>query len=241
MRGRAGEAPAGPDVLVYQMGKVGSTSIVRSLRAAGAGEVVQTHSHDLARELIAARRPGRTITLITGVREPLARCISAFFQNLTHAHNRWWYFGDRDAVLAAEFETLRAHFDTCAGAHVDGLLAPWFGTFRAATGVGLDDFEETPEGCWHAACEGLELYAYRLEELAALEAALTRSGRFGTLAFGRENEGEQKAIAEKYRDFRTRYRIADADYDRLYGAMDWVRRFYTPDELRSLTARYRGP
>ena len=77
-----------PPVFVYQMGKVGSTSIFKSLQKSYSGAVFHGHYFDAfhselgIRELYAWYASGnRNIKLISLIREPVTRNISAFFQN----------------------------------------------------------------------------------------------------------------------------------------------------------------
>lgn len=89
----------GLSFVVYQMGKVGSKTIRSSLeRLYGRDRVLHTHSHEEARRSIGewGRRYGQVI-VITGFREPLSRCISAYFQNLTNDNNHW-FVGRREEV-----------------------------------------------------------------------------------------------------------------------------------------------
>ena len=76
-------------VFVYQMGKVGSTSIYRSLKKAYSGAVFHGHYFDAFHSEFSLRQlhawyiqqPARKIKLISLIREPVTRNISAFFQN----------------------------------------------------------------------------------------------------------------------------------------------------------------
>ena len=79
-------------ILLYQMGKVGSTAIqnaleslgysigrTRSEKLVGEYDVIHTHSHEFARKCIEAQRNESEGLIITGVRDPLRRNVSAFF------------------------------------------------------------------------------------------------------------------------------------------------------------------
>jgi len=80
---------AAPPVLVYQFGKVGSSSLHDSLAPQWPGVVVHTHSLKerdgesaemaIARDTL--RQRSERVFIITTVREPIGRNISAFFQN----------------------------------------------------------------------------------------------------------------------------------------------------------------
>jgi len=81
---------AAAPVLVYQMGKVGSTSLQSSLKKTWPGLTI--HTHTVARDLERNKRDTRIVYdrviqtggplfVISPVRDPLGRNVSAFFQN----------------------------------------------------------------------------------------------------------------------------------------------------------------
>lgn len=77
-----------PPVFIFQMGKVGSTSLYGTLLAHYGGLVVHAHSLELMstkhRMVLQCRlRCKLPILVICPVRDPFARNISAFFQNFT--------------------------------------------------------------------------------------------------------------------------------------------------------------
>jgi|SRR5690606_2252081 len=98
-----------PYILIYQMGKVGSSSIYASLKAKGVPKVFHLHRMNpettqkmkrtfLEQNLLAQFRTEqlfetiyrkaiqrrKKVKIITLVREPISRNISAFFENLTY-------------------------------------------------------------------------------------------------------------------------------------------------------------
>jgi len=77
-----------PPIFVFTMGKVASTSVQMSLRQQYKGPVAAGHVFTLDHERLNVRllyryyrRNGRPIKIISLVREPIGRNISAFFQN----------------------------------------------------------------------------------------------------------------------------------------------------------------
>lgn len=123
-----------PSVLVYQYGKVGSSSVCASLRAAGLRNVFQVHTLNperwrtavdrhrsfgayVPRHLIVSKCVMRALDaqrlqrplVITLVREPIAQAVSSFFENLHIAHPglaaRRLY--DPEACLSGAREELR--------------------------------------------------------------------------------------------------------------------------------------
>lgn len=71
--GSGGRVPR--TVLVYQMGKVGSQTVAAAARPVFA-DVVHTHDHGVAARVLSDAE----CIVVTGVREPVARCMSAFFE-----------------------------------------------------------------------------------------------------------------------------------------------------------------
>jgi hypothetical protein len=126
-------------ILVHQMGKVGSTSIVQSLEALDL-EAPIYHTHSLDIEHLKAREtykrshrqriPPRVLEgqyirqafdkgldsprwkVITLVREPITRNISAFFQNVQECIPDFFYrYGAGDIEVAEIIDVFLHHFD----------------------------------------------------------------------------------------------------------------------------------
>ena len=77
------------------MGEVDSSTIEKSLRNTyDVHKVKHTHSHEEAKFYLEKWMiEYDEVIIITGFREPLSRCISAYFENLTNISNHW-YVGD---------------------------------------------------------------------------------------------------------------------------------------------------
>lgn len=82
-------------VLIYQPGKVGSTTYYESVKRVWEGQVIKTHSFQdrpdhtpSMHALVTLNKTGRLpkVNIITGIREPVGRNLSAFFQNLHKFH-----------------------------------------------------------------------------------------------------------------------------------------------------------
>ena len=86
-------------ILIYQMGKVGSSAIWSAFTASGSAvggtpnvalsgdnyyyDAIHTHSHDFVSKFLSMRQLKRDQLIITGIRDLLRRNISAFFQTST--------------------------------------------------------------------------------------------------------------------------------------------------------------
>lgn len=87
-------------VLIYQLGKVGSKAVRRTLQAAGAA-TFHMHRPELAAEqLRLSREAGHRIVVITASRDLLARNISAFFENMSNPQRPEIFVAEAAEVLA---------------------------------------------------------------------------------------------------------------------------------------------
>lgn len=277
-------SPMRDPILVYTVGKVGSSTVAESLAAHGVraslyhvhwltparlrrdaalqraaaartrGTPLEAHFRpryvwrgEFLRERVAGPPPGggrwRIVTL---VRDPVARNVSAFFQNLPllgvdpAAPGGVASEEERVGELLALFE--RTYLVPGGAEAIDGdpltwfdeELAPVFGAdvyaapFPAERGFAI---LETPRA---------RVLVLRLEDLdraaaPAFEAFLGLRG----LALRRGQEGEEKAYASLYRRFRERLRVAGDVLERIYGSR-YARHFYTEAERARFRAMWSG-
>ena len=245
-------------ILVYQMGKVGSTSVMRALeracparpalhvhflakRGAGAGPVPADHR--LGRAL--RRRIDRVgaalrVDIVTLVRDPIARQVSALFQNPEHAQDD---LRGADGAIDVEraVETLRARLtrvDACAYAH------EWFDReLRTVFDVDVFahpfDFERgfsiVPGG-------RVLVLVLRTEDLdATLAPGL--SALLGVestcIAGDRGNDRAQTDDGSAYAAVQGALRLERADCERIY-ANRFSRHFYSKAMIEAFTRRWTG-
>lgn len=201
--------------------------------------------------------------LISLVREPLGRNVSAFFQNL---HKRWIHRlpqaeagicrrllraggAASDAVSAEEMQLLvdelivmfRAEYCRRAPDH-------WF-QHEMRDLFQIDVFaepfpRERGYQTYRAGCANLLLI--RLEDLARVFPAAVRQWLDGTdlsaglpeeLALETANDGSTKAYADLYRKFLADFRVRPEELDALYGSQV-VRHFYSPEESAGFRERW---
>lgn len=209
-----------PAVVVHQMGKVGSTSVFHALQRCEGIEVFQTHvltgtrqlqlRHEIHGEIIrkALREADRPLRFISGVRDPMARNISAFFQNLPRTVTT--FEQARDRFLASE-----EHLVT----------RDWFDQ-QVKTPLGIDVFEKPAnfdDGAFLAADNFL---IYRVEDRQAhREQAIARYLGLDDFSLVSANVGKRKSYAALYREFKTRFQPTKAFVEATY-ATTYVRRFY---------------
>lgn len=228
-----------PYFLVYQMGKVGSVSIKVSLQEKfGAASVKHTHNHDDAEAAIReCVRAGRPVVVITGFREPLARCMSAYFETFARPQNKYWFVGSQEEILGKSRDWLIADFNSKAPRHIAEIVAPWLTKFLRSTGLSMPDFD-IKQGILKTASDGIVCYVYKLERLSDFAAATMGDAWIDGLMLETKNDGGQKWSGDIYRSFKGNFRITRSDYNSLYGGLDYVGWLYTEAEIEQLIADY---
>jgi len=282
---------------VHQVGKVGSTSLVRSLEQILPGETIyQTHvlseagvlammqawlDHPLAPDVklhdhivssIELRRrlmhPGLPVNwyLFSAVREPVARNISAFFQNLNWHWMHELPAGTRgvcermlgtnasaaevdDEEMAALIQDLLALFKTRY--HGEKYRA-WFDR-EVRSVFGIDVFAEpfpTEAGYRIYQAGRVRLGVFRLEDLRGVFRRgmgewLEGSGFSVTPTHGeafereRANDGTTKSYARLYRGFIDAFALEPRDLEAIYQSPG-VRHFYTDSEIAEFSRKWSG-
>ena len=223
-------------VLVYQMGKVGSTSVYHALRRAYPGVVLHTHvlSSDHANPLI--RRlytwvveQGNPLDVVSLIRVPMTKNVSGFF------HNYERYTGmayRKDASLDA----LRSAF---LERYVHDNVLNWFDD-HILRNFGLDVYAESfPE-------DGIATYRHGSVKLIVLrsevddrkkEQAIDAFLGLRGLTLRNRNIGSRKYYSERYRDFIRDVRLPN-DYVERMASSKYFRHFYSVDEINAEVRRW---
>lgn len=277
-------APRRAPILIYTVGKVGSSTVADSLAASGLdasiyhlhwlrpdrlakderlqreaaeryrGTPLEAHFRPryvwrgqfLAPQLGRPPQGGGRWKVITLVRDPLARNVSSFFQNLPlldyDYRARLAARSEAEVVeeLLALFE--RSYLGPGGVTDVDGDPLTWFDQELAPV-FGVDVYQRS-----FPIERGFDLYdsstarvlLLRLEDLDRCAPAAFREF-LGLQHFSMRHQqiAEDKAYASLYRRFRAALRVPDAALDRIYGSR-YARHFYTQAELEGFRARLRG-
>lgn len=244
-------------VLIYQMGKVASTSIYASLKESTDFDVF--HAHRLNPENIAKVKeehlqrgdvppddtrglylynrlikPRRKSTrIITLVREPVGRNISAFFQNLESFERM------KDAHSALEIEELVRDF---IHKYNHDVPLTWFDEeLRATTGI---DVYQHPfphqKGCQRIDDPPFRVLVMRHD--LADEVKGSRIAEFlglDSFHITRVNVSSSKEYAETYRAFLASIQLPEDYVDRMLSSK-YARHFYSPEEREALSRRWTG-
>jgi putative capsular polysaccharide synthesis protein len=250
-----------PPLVVFSMGKTGSTAIARAIHVATGDPVFQVFRLSPDRVADAERRyrateppapyPGARHlweseyllrrpptasapwTVITTVREPVAQAVSAFF----HASERRAYLdGDRSVAQLVD--------ELVAG---DWARPPvrWFDReFRSAFGIDVYEQPFDP-ATGHAVIEtpAVRVLLLRQESFAAAPEALggflgeVLLGRRGPVPVPARNEASTKSYGGRYAEFVASARLPPEVLDAAYGSR-YARHFYADREREGFRRRW---
>lgn len=248
VRGVPGFVP----ILVYQMAKVGSSSVVAALEAR---KLPVFHLHRMNREhlermraeraalgwllppipphdllglrlrdqLVARGRPAKIITL---VRDPIARNFSSYFEFLDAIRNV------RDAHATVPLEELHRGFVE-RFPHDDALT--WFDDELRPV-FGIDVYEHPFPASGHLRAGDLLILKSELDDTTK-SAAIAKFLGLRNLTLQPANVTESKTYGEVFRRFTSTIRLDPAYVDRMLNAR-YTRHFYTDAERETMRRKY---
>ena len=257
-----------PPILVYQMGKVGSSTVMATLRDAGI-EAPLYHVHfltmrNLARELWGYARAGllwseranhvftglglalwlrlpgpARWTVITGVRDPIARAVSDVFQTAAYRHPELCVGGlpEPDRVVAFLRRRITRGDPLLESTYrwLDDELAVALGvdvySHRFDRNLGYSILEEGD----------VRLLVYRTEDIAdrLLEALGRLSGFEAPSHLVSRNVSADKEYGDRYERVKRRFRLPRDRLEELYDHR-YMEHFYGADGTARLVRRWSG-
>ena len=260
---------SGLPLIIYQMGKVGSTSVTKSLRALSPNYSVygvhtlrpdnveqaianyrKTYSvrrlvpeHLLASRLLvrdlAKGQPRGRWKVITIVREPIARNISSFFQDIELRHPSF-QFSER-VERQGTSELLNDLTDLFMSAHDHDEPIEWFERELGST-LDIDVYGKpfhSADGFQTYHSNRADLLLFRLEDIERVWAPGVTSllETPAPPALPKTNVGSRKPYAELYRQFKDRLVLPGSYVERMYTSR-FARHFYCAAELERWRTRW---
>jgi hypothetical protein len=248
-------------IIVYQMGKVGSSSLYRSLLAMDLDvPVYKIHflndldkheqwmrqampensdgfrMFDLGRQLRREMEhaPHQKWNLVSMVRTPVPRGISGFFQNLEATFPSFQQVGGYDKTTAPQLVEyfVTTYFDRVPNEWYDQQVKDLFGIDVYAT-----EFPKA-RGYQIYCNDNVRLLVIRLEDLnRCITDAMREFLGIPNFQLKNENVGEQKKYADLYREFLNALRLSPERLA-LWHDGKYATHFYTPEELADSVKRW---
>lgn len=238
-------------ILVYQMAKVGSTSMCKSLRASGLSPL---HIHFLTRKKLRRlfehhertppppvhlfvsqllrpylKRTSHRLKVITLVRDPVTRYVSGQFQS-----------PERSGMVGLGVEEatrtiVRRLSEPDAMEYTFG----WFNRELKAT-FGADVMAapfHRKQGFGRCRGPRVDVLVLKLEKLSELLPTIVSSFVGTSLQEVRANVGSEKKNGDLYSAVRARLQLPESTLRAIYDS-HWVRHFYTLQEVRAFKAKW---
>jgi len=234
-------------VAVYQMGKVGSTSLAEALTTVGL-PVFQVHTLNATilativkrhqdqglrlpghiRESLKIKEEfldkGMPIKIITAVRDPIARNISAYFQMLSSFRSLKQEFEEDELqAMMAEFRKKYRH----------DIPLTWFDVeIKEVLGVDVYNHPFSKnDGVQRIQENGQDILLLKAETTDSIKVAAIRDFlQIPELSLRLKNVGAGKAYTHYYKPFLDRIQLPAAYLDQMYESL-LARHFYTPEEI----------
>jgi hypothetical protein len=227
------------EILIYQMGKVASSTINKTLKKYG---LKTKHFHYFegdfnssdtsARETFGVDRiEGHKIRIITLTRDPVARNISAFFQNIDK-------FIDRKLNNTNIVELIEVFFNK----YNQGIPLKWFDDeFMINTGIDIYSYKfDKKNGYTIIEKNNVKTLIMKSEisddeKLFAIRTFLGSSVRIEKLH--RSNVASEKVYGNIYNDFMKSIVFSELYLDKMYNSK-YTTHFYTSDEIDKFRNRW---
>jgi hypothetical protein len=196
---------AAPPILIYQMGKVGSSSLKSSLAPLWPGLTLHAHNLITENERLAVRLLRETVIsqrgpifIISPVREPIGRNVSAFFQNF-----------ERDTGVKYHQATfsVKELIEIFLTKHNHAVPLTWFDTrLKPVLDIDVYDYQFPASGIQVIHNRNVKLLLMRSELTdSAKETAVRSFLSLPTFKLSKSNVGSHKPYAETYRRFLERF------------------------------------
>ena len=224
-------------VHIYQMGKVGSSSLYRSLAKQYPGMVLRSHGLTPYHHNIYIRKvynwsvdQKRPLKIISFIREPIGRNVSAFFQNFER--DTGVAYDDSDFSVDQLKEIFLSNYN-------HDLPLEWFDK-HIRPRFGIDVYAKPfPESgvCRYAAGQ-IELLVIRLETDEQTKVAAVRDFvGMDDFQLRNYNIGADKDYAPLYKQFRDTVKLP-AEYVERMCSSKYFQHFYPPETIASVRARW---
>lgn len=220
-----------PPVIIFQMGKVGSMSLKDSLEQLWPGLIVHTHYFERERKDIEAIcdyyiNNNKKIYVISPVREPIARNISAFFQNFKRDTGVEY----RESTFSIE-ELITIFLDS----YDHDIPLFWFDKYmKPNLGIDVYRYVFPQHGVRVIETNNVKLLIMRCElPDKTKEVAIRKFLSLPDFLITRKNVGAEKEYSATYSLFKETFVPPDWYIDRIYNSK-YFNHFYAREKRKAL-------
>jgi hypothetical protein len=238
-------------IVIYQMGKVASTTLYKALKEKGI-TVDQTHTllgnyqgkyfiktkfstliflkfriKDFIR--LRAYKKKKEVKVISIVREPISRNISAFFQKAKFIDN--FHNIENTGALEKTFYDKTTHKTPLK----------WFDKeFKKALGIDVYKYQFPKEkGYTIIKQNNVKVFLFRFEDLNKCLKPLSNFLNIGKLELVSSNVGTDKWYSEMYKRFKRNFKPTEEYLNIMYDSK-YIKHFYTDKEIESFKNKWLG-
>lgn len=256
-------------VLLYQPGKVGSMTIHSSntLKTYHFHSMAYAYADEGMRKIcnrMLDKIKKNPVKIITGVREPISRDISVFFQGsesniwpLIRYDNSWLYlFGDYSShhttkldaqILKKRISVLEKslnHSFECMTKEIIENRSDEFSWFdyeiKALFGVDIYAYPFNKEKGYTIIEQGnIRILVYKCERLNQLDGVIGEFIGEPGLSFTDTNRGDEKVYSYVYKKFRNEVKLSRKYFDYYYADNSKLKHFYTDSEIEQFMNKWK--
>lgn len=219
-------------ILIFQYGKVGSTSITLSHASNSHYECIQesynekilhTHLHDVAKDILSKYR---NILVINIVRLPIDRNISDFFQNIESKCKNYNQLSINEIIQIYKKNSL----DQLN--YIDVWMSHFFNIFNIDT----DNFKFDKINKYNKLkFNGNDILLFRFEDLEYI--TLNILPKYNIFVNEKKNESLKKHYAKLYKSVKERYKIDDFEKEKIiYSKITNI--YYSKEEILEHIKKY---
>ena len=219
-------------ILVYQPGKVGSSSLYRSLCERSQYTL---HTHHLSPgyeldELKMLCEKWGGLKVISVVREPLARTISAMWENF----DKVWRYSETPNFQEVQHVNFNNNFELEE--------FEWYNK-EMKNVFGIDIYEypfDKEKGYTIIEKPNLSILLMTLEKMDELEAVIGKFVNVDDFKLIRANEGNKKPYRFAYSDYKKKIRFTEKLLEKVYISNPYMQHFYTDQMIKMFMEKWRN-
>lgn len=210
-------------ILIYQMGKVASMSIFNSLKEEGFSNVHHVHKLENCNKEIRSLKK-----IITLAREPVARNISAFFENLTI------YSEDNPSG------NIQIMIDSFLNNYPHNRPINWFDKeFKKNTGIDIYNYPFNKEAAFSIIKDfGYEILILKVETTNAQKEKILEAFLGKEITIENSNTAESKHYKDTYTSFKKAITLPLTYSNNLYNSK-YMNYFYIEEEIALFKKRWK--